>query len=340
MNLGRFPSTRYRGSKRTILAFLHSVLQPYEFDDVLDLYSGSGIVSLMFRQMGKRVHANDFLLNCNASARALLHYDGDRAVASGLERNLRYLLEFDSCEKEKLICKNFHGIYFTDEENNQLDLFCQKKQIIAPKIRDLYVYLLSQACLKKRPYNIFDKADLSVRLGGAARASRNQVTWKAPFILHATKCLAELNAMDLASNREHTVTSHDACDLDLFERNTEMVYVDPPCIDEKGGCVDYAHSYHFLEGLCDYDLYSNADHSKANRSIISNPSNWSTLGGAKNAIGALSEHFDKGVIALSYRHASKLKSSEIESLMRRPGRDVLTTTHDNQNDYLVISRPS
>ena len=88
MNLGRFPSTRYRGSKRTILAFLHSVLQPYEFDDVLDLYSGRGIVSLMFRQMGKRVHANDFLLNCNASARALLHYDGDRAVASGLEVKL------------------------------------------------------------------------------------------------------------------------------------------------------------------------------------------------------------------------------------------------------------
>lgn len=337
MDFTKLPYARYRGSKRALLPFLHASLAPYQFDEALDLYSGSGMVSLLFRLMGKQVHANDFLQNCGVTARAFLHFDHDQSLVNGMARNLRYLLDFDSSDGEKLISHHFSGVFFTEEENNQLDLFCQKNQMLNPRQADLYRYLMSQACLKKRPYNLFDRADLATRLSDAPRASRNPVTWKAPFLVHAQKCLDELVALPSIQMRDHKVTNHDACELYRFKRDTQLVYVDPPCLDRQGRAFDYANGYHFLEGLCDYSLYGRADSSKAHLPIVSKSSQWQTLEGAKKSVRELAEHFDNGVIALSYRIDSQLTPSMIESLLTTPGRQVTIIVHPNNDDILFLS---
>ena len=53
------PSTRYQGSKRKILPWLYDCLRGYEFHSVLDAFGGSGMMSYLFKQMGKRVTYND-----------------------------------------------------------------------------------------------------------------------------------------------------------------------------------------------------------------------------------------------------------------------------------------
>ena len=79
--LPRFPSTRYQGSKRKILAELGRIFSEIEFDSVLDLYSGSGMVSLLLRHMGKRVDANDYQLFNQVTARLFLQ--GTAGLFSG-----------------------------------------------------------------------------------------------------------------------------------------------------------------------------------------------------------------------------------------------------------------
>ena len=49
------PTTRYQGSKRKILPWLYECLRNYEFHTVLDAFGGTGMVSYLFKRMGKRV---------------------------------------------------------------------------------------------------------------------------------------------------------------------------------------------------------------------------------------------------------------------------------------------
>lgn len=53
------PTTRYQGSKRKILPWLYECMRNYEFHTVLDAFGGTGMVSYLFKKMGKRVTYND-----------------------------------------------------------------------------------------------------------------------------------------------------------------------------------------------------------------------------------------------------------------------------------------
>ena len=56
-----FPSTRYQGSKRKLLPWIYENVRDIQFESVLDLFGGSGIVCYMFKKMEKRVTYNDYL---------------------------------------------------------------------------------------------------------------------------------------------------------------------------------------------------------------------------------------------------------------------------------------
>ena len=56
-----YPPTRFMGSKRKLLNNIWNVAQDFHFDSVLDMFSGSGIVSYMFKAEGKKVISNDYM---------------------------------------------------------------------------------------------------------------------------------------------------------------------------------------------------------------------------------------------------------------------------------------
>jgi len=56
-----FPSTRYQGSKRSLVEWIWEHLSPLEFNSVLDVFGGTGVVSHMLKNAGKQVTYNDFL---------------------------------------------------------------------------------------------------------------------------------------------------------------------------------------------------------------------------------------------------------------------------------------
>jgi Adenine-specific DNA methylase len=347
--LKTFPSTRYQGSKRKILNPIYQVSKDYQFNTVLDMFSGSGIVSLLFRAMGKEVWANDFLKNCTGTARLFLGYENNQEPLEEFRKKLNYLLGEAPLEQPGLIEQHFKGIYFKDNENRQLDRFCQNINELDGIKKDLYCYAISQACLKKRPYNLFHRANLNMRTKEIKRSFGNWVTWETDFIDHAYKCLVELEKFSFQPVKNHNVTNFNSTDLHLFDKNTEVVYLDPPYLGSNGTSVDYADFYHFLEGFYDYDLFRSGDLSYPHKPIVNKPSAWLTTAGAERSISDLVDYFDDSVFILNYRSDSTLTHKKVAELMTRPGRSVrvLTSGHyqyalsknKESEELFIISEP-
>jgi len=70
-----FPSTRYMGSKEKLLPYINSVVKEIDFNSVLDLFSGSGVVSYFFKTLGKQVFSNDYMKFSSEFAKATVEND-------------------------------------------------------------------------------------------------------------------------------------------------------------------------------------------------------------------------------------------------------------------------
>jgi adenine-specific DNA-methyltransferase len=119
---------------------------------------GTGSVSLLFKAMHKRVTYHDGFRFNEDVARTVL------APRPALTRQVEEKLEaVKPCVG--IVSQHFSGIFFRDDENVWLDGFIA--QIATdPNTRDakaLLSYLIYQACLKKRPFNLFHRANLRLR---------------------------------------------------------------------------------------------------------------------------------------------------------------------------------
>ena len=68
----KFPTTRYMGSKSKLLGQIWEVTSRFQFDSVLDLFSGSGVVGYMYKARGKKVVANDYMAMSAVIATAMI----------------------------------------------------------------------------------------------------------------------------------------------------------------------------------------------------------------------------------------------------------------------------
>ena len=123
INLPKFPTTRFQGSKRKILSELATVFNGFEYKKALDLFSGSGVVSLLFRHLGKSVTANDFMLYNQNTAKVFLSFNQDKINLSVVKKDLEDLLYNRPLPQDGLVSKNYKGIYFLDSENLEIDRF-------------------------------------------------------------------------------------------------------------------------------------------------------------------------------------------------------------------------
>ena len=56
-----YPRTRFMGCKKKLLPNIHEIVNGLDFDTAIDAFSGSGVVSYMFKTLGKNVIANDHM---------------------------------------------------------------------------------------------------------------------------------------------------------------------------------------------------------------------------------------------------------------------------------------
>ena len=315
---GRFPSTRYQGSKRKLLPWIASCLHGLEFDSALDAMSGTAAVACLFKQLGKQVTANDRLRANAEIALALIENSGERLkdadVVQAMQR--RPGLHYD-----RFIGETFSGIYFTDEENRWLDLVAQNlARLRNPYRRALLRFALFQACLAKRPYNLFHRKNLELRLREVRRGFGNKATWDRPFPDHFRHFAQEANAAVFDNGRKNRALCEDALGA---PGRFDLVYLDPPYLRRDGAGTDYPGFYHFLEGLCDYSRWpERLDRQSLNLRLQPEPDPWLSADGARKNFRQLIERFAESILVVSYRSDGIPSEDELVSMLKSIGKRV------------------
>jgi len=240
------PSTRYYGSKRKLLNWIYESIENISFTTVLDAFGGTASVSLLFKLMDKELTYKDSLLSNTVCAKALLSNKNP-------VKHKEFIKLLDAVEEcEGFITKNFSGIFYTDDENRWLDSAINSLQTLDNKKRNVFLYCLFQSCLQKRPFNLFHRANLNLRVNqNQQRTFGNLATWNTSFKQLAQRSFLELDSCIWNSGKKHKILeAGDVCEL---KNGYDLVYLDPPYLSATSKSDNYLHKYHFLEGLVLYE---------------------------------------------------------------------------------------
>jgi len=322
-----FPATRYQGSKRKLVPWILSCLVGLEFDSAIDLFGGTAAVSYALKEQGKRVLYNDYLRFNHQLGLALIE-NQDTRVGDGLLEQILAAGEAgeDPATAPGFVARTFQGLYFTDQENLWLDRVVPAISAVQDRFQRAILWsALSQAALIKRPYNLFHRANLNMRQRKVQRSFGNKVTWDRPFPFYLRRFVGEFNEAVFDSGRP---CSSSCADAEEVPCEADLVYLDPPYTNGRGGSVDYHGFYHFLEGLLDYDNWSDQlDKSRRHKPLRRRQNPWNRRGGIAAAFEATFARFDAvPVLAVSYRADGLPGVAEIESMLQRVGRQVRVET--------------
>lgn len=336
-NGGRLgPSTRYQGSKRKLIPWLSEIFGSLKFTNVVDLMAGTGSVAYMLKSMGKRVISNDYLCSNHATLLAFIQnsstrlHDDDLAWLLQRHRNVQY---------SSFIADTFQGFYFTKAENAWLDLVAGNISALTgsdtSKIRykkALAQHALVQACLMKRPFNLFHRKNLYIRTAKVERTFGNKTTWDTPFPILFKRLVQEGNKYIFQNGHRNQALQEDA--IDVRSRDAEFVYIDPPYFRSQRdrALSNYRLLYHFVEGLVQYDRWGELlDPSLRLRALRSNGFSTETLYVCErntfketflNWLEEVLSAWPNAQIAMSYKHPGVPGSDSIKRVIEKTGRKV------------------
>ena len=298
--VSQFPRTRYYGSKRRLLSWLYSEFRKLHFTSVLDVFGGTACVSQLFRLMNKKVTYHDALRFNVDVARTVLS-DTLPLDASALTAYLDSVVP-----RCGVVSRNFNGIFFLNEENLWIDGYMNaldSSRFDTNQI-SLLRYLLYQACLKKRPFNIFHRANLSLRTNPSVQRSfGNSTTWEKSFREHIMLAYRELSSSRIRS--KHKAQIIPPTDALAVVRQHDLIYIDPPYVsqNESYNRDNYWRRYHFLEGLSIYEDWEKRIDLASDIRMMAVPNHfvsWSRKATFRDLLFQLIKLHNHSTVALSY----------------------------------------
>jgi adenine-specific DNA methylase/transcriptional regulator with XRE-family HTH domain len=313
-----FPSTRFQGSKLKLLNWIWDNIKHLDFSSALDAFGGTGSVSYLFKTHNKSVTYNDQLHFNHLIGKALI----ENSSVTIDENDLNFILgKHPSINYRSVVADNFKSIYFTDEENHWIDRTVQNIMRLDNRYKQALTYFaLFQACIIKRPYNLFHRKNLYVRLASVERSFGNKTTWDKPFETHFLNFVKEANNAIFDNEQSCRALNEDA-----FEINThyDLVYIDTPYMNKQGVSVDYYDFYHFLEGLTGYNNWSKQiDYESKHRRLKPKYSVWSDRQGIHDAFRKLFHRFRNSIIVVSYRNDGIPSEEELVGMLKEVKRKV------------------
>lgn len=302
-----FPSTRYMGSKQALLKPIWEASSQFNVNTVLDLFSGSGVVSYMFKAQGKQVISNDYLAFCSLFTKSMV----ENNCVTLSEQDLNFLCNHETPNPDRFVSDTFRGLYFSDDDN----LFIDKIRANINYLEDDYKKAITMAslvrsCLKKRARGIFTytgnnsddgRRDLRLSLKDQFCEAVDKVN-KAVF-----------------NNRRANISQN----VDSMEINTtaDLVYIDPPYFSPLSD-NDYTRRYHFVEGLA--RNWKNVDlqaHTKTKK-FKSFPTPFSKEIGAYKAFETLLRRHQASIIIVSYSSNSLPTKNDLSALLSKYKQNV------------------
>lgn len=297
-----YPPTRFMGSKSKLLSEIWSVASQFQFDTVVDLFSGSGIVGYMFKAQGKTVLSNDYMAMSATFTKAMVE---NNTVILPLEE-AKKLLETQA-ESDHFVASTFQGIYYTDEENDLIDtLRTNIAKIKNPYKHAIAMSALIRACTKKRPRGIFTYT------GNRYNDGRKdlQKSLSEQFL----EAVTAINAAVFDNGKENKSKHGDA--MDLRVDSPDMVYIDPPYYSPLSD-NEYVRRYHFVEGLARDWQGVQIQENTITKKFKSYPTPFSTRKGAADAFDKLFKKFSDSILIVSYSSNSLPTQDEMVAIMAK-----------------------
>lgn len=300
----KYPPTRYMGSKQAILPRIFEVADHLKYDSVLDLFSGSGVVSYMFKAYGKKVSSNDFMAMNAAYSLAMIENNHDVLTGPEIERLLDTGIKTD-----EFVSKTFKGLYFSDEDNHLIDsIRANIKKMKGGRFKKaIAMTALIRAAMKKRPRGIFTYT--------GDRYNDGRKDLKTSFREQFIQAAHAVNRAVFDNGHHNRSRCGDAMSAGL-QMQADLVYMDPPYYSPYSD-NDYVRRYHFLEGLArDWKGVEIQQHTKTKK-FRSFPSPFCSRIGAHAAFDKLFAAFRHSKLLVSYSSNSLPTRQEILSLMAK-----------------------
>jgi adenine-specific DNA-methyltransferase len=344
----KLPITRYYGSKRKLINQIWEEIEKLEieFESVLDIFGGSGVFSYYAKTKGKTVYYNDIFKFNYLIGKTLIQQNKNELT---YDEAVSLLKPKENKIYHSTIETHFEGIYFTKQENQQIDIFVQNIQELSSENKKLSAYyLLFQSCIIKRPYNLFHRKNLYMRENFTSGNFGNKKTWERSFEELFIRFIDELNKFSFENNRNNLSFNYSALDCPVV---ADLIYIDPPYIKSDGTNTSYHSKYHFLEGLASYNnIIEYINYSKKNKEIqIGKSSEFENHTNFTMEMTKLLLKHSNSIIVLSYRNNGFPSIEQLSELMQqcKPGMKIYTVdlgqygyalNKDNSNnrEFLII----
>lgn len=312
-----FPPTRYMGSKQNLLENIWNVASQFKFESVLDLFSGSGVVSYMFKTQGKQVFSNDYMKFSTTFSEALI--ENNKYTLT--ENDMNILLS-EKSNIDKFVSTTFKDLYFVNEDNEFIDLVRNNIKLLSNKKKKaLALAAITRACLKKRARGIFTYVGFRYDDG---RRDLN-ISLKQQFI----EAVEILNAAVFDNGKNNNSRNGDAMSC---TQKADLVYIDPPYYSPLSD-NEYVRRYHFVEGLaCDWKGVDIQWHTKTKK-IKSYPTPFSSQSGAKEAFNLLFKKHKDSILMVSYSSNSLPTKTEILDIMSKYKNNVEVIEIDHRYSF-------
>ena len=299
--VAQYPPTRFMGSKQKLLHEVWAVASQFGAETITDLFSGSGIVSYMFKAQGKTVLSNDYMAMSATFSKAMV----ENNTVTLSSRTAEELLLAQK-ESDHFVARTFQGLYYTDEENDLIDtLRTNIAHLRNPYERAIAMTALIRACIKKRPRGIFTYTGHRYDDG----RKDLQKTLEEQFL----EAVELVNAAVFDNGRASRARWGDAMTVRI---PSDLVYMDPPYYSPLSD-NEYVRRYHFVEGLArNWEGVEIQEHTLTKK-FKSYPTPFSTRLGAAEAFDRLFRKFAKSVLVVSYSSNSLPTQEEMLALMAK-----------------------
>ena len=324
----KFPSTRYMGSKNKLLPYIRDITKQFKYETALDLFSGSCVVSYLFKAEGKTVISSDYMALSSTISKALIENNRETLPISTAINLLK-----ESPYSDLFVQQNFKDLYFTDDENVLIDnIRANIKRLRNPYRKAIALASLIRACTKKRPRGVFTytghryddgRKDLRISLEN--------------HFLNAVEIFNNAvfdNCKDNLSMRKDAMNSTTAVDL---------VYMDPPYYSLHSD-NEYVRRYHFVEGIaCDWKEVEMQWHTKTKK-FKNYPTPFSNRTGARDAFDKLFMKYKNSIVIVSYSSNCLPSLDDMVSMLSKYKNTVEVLSLDyrysfaNQNEKISNNR--
>jgi adenine-specific DNA methylase len=299
----------------------------FSYDTVLDLFGGSGIISATFRSIGKKTIYNDILKSFQLINHGLLRSTkADKIDIFSLDD----LWNKSNKNNPSLVFDNYCDIYFLEDECRWIDTVISNILVsnYPPNVKGSLFFALSQACLRKQPFNSFHISSLKLRL---KKRSSSQ-SWDKPMQDVYIEAINNVNQyLDTIESLTQPIPIFDipasqAKPSDFSEDKIDLVYLDPPFIaggkrSRKAG--NYFKNYHVLEALAYYNTFNEwIDKSltlkfpKQDHPLLKEFDKWLEKENFLKNLELLISRFQDSRIVLSYRDDSVVSTNEFLSIFQ------------------------